>query len=70
MIFHLSGRLDGTHVAGETLFFIWFLSDVFTNMWLTGKLEYVAQVANINKLPGTDSFTSPPKDAVTDTSSF
>ena len=30
----------------------------------------IAQVANINQLPGTDSFTSPPKDAVTITSSF
>ena len=30
----------------------------------------IAQVANIKQFPGTDGFTSPPKDAVTNTSSF
>ena len=30
----------------------------------------IAQVANINQLPGTDGFTSPPKDAVMNASSF
>ena len=29
-----------------------------------------ARIANINQLPGTDGFTSPPKDAVMSTSSF
>ena len=30
----------------------------------------IAQVANINQLPGTNGFTSSPKDAVINTSSF
>ena len=30
----------------------------------------IAPVANINQLPGTDSFTSPPKDVVMNTSSL
>ena len=32
-------------------------------MWLNEEAR-IAQVANINQLPGTDGFTSPPKDAV------
>ena len=38
-------------------------------MWLNEEAR-IAQVANINKLPGTDGFTSPPKDAMMNTSSF
>ena len=38
-------------------------------MWLNEEAR-IAQVANINQLPGTDGFTSPPKDAVINTSSF
>ena len=30
----------------------------------------IAQIANINQLPRTDGIASPPKDAVTNTSSF
>ena len=38
-------------------------------MWLNEEAG-IAQVANINQLPGTDGFTFLPKDAVTNTSSF
>ena len=38
-------------------------------MWLN-KETRIAQVANINQLPGSNGFTSPPKDAVINTSSF
>ena len=38
-------------------------------MWLNEETR-IAQVANINQLPGTDGFTSPLKDAVINTSSF
>ena len=38
-------------------------------MWLNEEAR-IAQVANINQLPGTNGFTSPPKDAVMNTSSF
>ena len=38
-------------------------------MWLNEETR-IAQVANINQLPGTNSFTSSPKDAVINTSSF
>ena len=41
----------------------------FDQMWLNEEAR-IAQVANINQLPGTDGFTSPPKDAVMNTSSF
>ena len=37
---------------------------------VTNKEAGIAQVANNNKLPVTDSFTSPLKDAVTNTSSI
>ena len=38
-------------------------------MWLNEEAT-IAQVANINQLPGTDGFISPPKDAMINTSSF
>ena len=38
-------------------------------MWLNEETR-IAEVANINQLPGTDGFTSPPKDAVINTFSF
>ena len=38
-------------------------------MWLNEEAR-IAQVTNINQLPGTNSFTSPPKDTVMNTSSF
>ena len=38
-------------------------------MWLNEETR-IAQVANINQLPGTDGFTPPPKDAVINTSLF
>ena len=41
----------------------------FDQMWLNEEAR-IAQVANINQLPGTNGFTSPPKDSVMNTSSF
>ena len=38
-------------------------------MWLNEETR-IAQVANINQLPVTNGFTSPPKDAVINTSLF
>ena len=49
------------------------IKDFFLQVFLSNVANEeagIAQVANINQLPGTDSFTSPPKDAVTITSSF
>ena len=46
-----------------------FSTSVFDQMWLNEEIR-ISQVANINQVPGTDGFTSPPKDAVINTSSF
>ena len=49
--------------------YIYFFYKCFDQMWLNEEAR-IAQVANINQLPGTHGFTSPPKDAVMITSSF
>ena len=41
----------------------------FDQMWPNEETR-IAQVANINQLPRADGFTSPPKDAVINASSF
>ena len=50
-------------------FFFFFFYKCFGQIWLNEEAR-IAQVANINQLPGTNGFTSPPKDAVMNTSSF
>ena len=49
--------------------YIYFLYKCFDQMWLNEE-DRISQVANINQLPGTDGFTSPPKEVVINTSSF
>ena len=49
--------------------YIYFFYKCFDQMWLNEEAR-IAQVANINQLPGTNSFTSPPKYVVMNTSSF
>ena len=46
----------------------YFFISVFPN--LANEEAGIAQVSNISQLPGTDGLTSPPKDAVMNTSSF
>ena len=50
-------------------FFFYFFYKCFDQMWLNEEAR-IAQVANINQLPVTNGFTSPPKDVVMNTSSF
>ena len=49
--------------------YIYILYKCFDQMWLNEE-DRISQVANINQLPGTDGFTSPPKEVVINTSSF
>ena len=49
--------------------YIYIFVQVLDQMWLNEEAR-IAQVANINQFPRNDSFTSPPKDAMINTSSF
>ena len=51
------------------IIYIYFFVQVLDQMWLNEEAR-IAQVANINQFPRNDSFTSPPKDAMINTSSF
>ena len=46
-----------------SFFIIIFFYKCFDQMWFNEETR-IAQVANINQLPGTDGFTSPPKDVM------
>ena len=65
LLFLLSPFLLMAHVHSYSFF----STSVFDQMWLNEEIR-ISQVANINQVPGTDGFTSPPKDAVINTSSF
>ena len=55
-------------VISMDFFFFFFLQVFLSNV--ADEEAGIAQVANINQLPGTDGYSSPLKDAVMNTSSF
>ena len=54
--------MEKAHLESEHVLFF-FSKSVYRTWWLTRRLE-IATNANINQSPGTDGFTSPPKDVV------
>ena len=56
------------NIASRAIWHFCFPTSVLPNV--ANEEAGIPRVANISYLPRTDSFTSPPKDAVTNTSSF